>query len=85
MFVCVFVLQRPDTPVEQSEVVRRDSFISTDSLDTLRLSTTFVGKVRAGSMAERAGLEEGFVVHMINRDSILRCSVEQMKDLVDQW
>ena len=74
--------------MEQSESARRDSYLSTasaDSLDALRLSTTFVGEVRAGSMAERAGLEKGFVVHMINRDSILRCNVEQMQALVDQW
>ncbi len=70
------------------ELVHRDSYISTtsaDSLDALRLSTTFVGEVRAGSMAERAGLERGFVVHMVNCDSILRCNVDQMKGLVEQW
>ena len=90
MFVCV-LSQRSDTPVDQSatsSLSRRDSYISTgsvDSLDALRLSTTFVGEVAAGSMAEKAGLEKGFVVHMINRDSILRCNVDQMKTLVDKW
>ena len=67
---------------------RSDSYVSTestDSLDALRLSTVFIGQVKADSTAERAGLERGFVVHMINGDSILRCSVEQIRTLVEQW
>lgn len=74
--------------MEHAESARRDSYLSTasaDSLDALRLSTTFVGEVQEGSMAHRAGLEKGFVVHMINKDSILRCNVDQTQALVDQW
>ena len=87
----MYLFQRSDTPVEQSDLSsrsHRDSYLSTasaDSLDALRLSTTFVKEVVPGSLAERAGLEKGFVVHMINKDSILRYNMEQMRALVEQW
>ena len=60
------------------------SSASGDSLDALKLSTTFVGDVSEGSLAERAGVERGFVVHMINGDSILRSNVEQMRMFLQQ-
>lgn len=66
---------------------RSDSYVSSasaDSLEALKLSTTFVGEVREGSLAAEAGVSRGFVVHMVNKDSILRASVEQMKLLVEQ-
>lgn len=67
---------------------RSDSHVSSvsgDSMDALRLSTTFVGQVRMDSLSERMGVTRGFVVHMINKDSILRSTVEQMRVLVEQW
>lgn len=65
-----------------------DSYVSSesgDSLDALRLSTAFIWHVNEGSMAARAGVERGFVVHMINGDSILRCNVEQIRTIVEHW
>lgn len=67
---------------------RSDSYISSDSADSLgalRLSTTYIACVREDSMAARAGLEVGFVVHMINGDSILRCNVEQIRTITEHW
>lgn len=82
---------RSDTPMDQSDSrshSRSDSYVSSvsaDSLDALKLSTTFVGHVREGSLAARAGVGRGFVVHMVDKGSVLRCNVEQIKVLVEQW
>ena len=62
---------------------RRGSVMSCDSQD--KLSTTFVGTVEPGSEAERAGLGEGFVVHMIDQESILRSDIDEIRLLIEQW
>jgi hypothetical protein len=86
-----FLPQRSDTPMDQSDSrshSRSGSYVSStsadDSLHALKLSTTFVGNVKPGSLAAEARVTRGFVVHMVNKDSILRASVEQIKLLVDQ-
>ena len=86
MFVimCVCMCPQVNSPTHS----RSDSFvsnISADSMDTLKLSTIFICHVRPGSLADKVGLEEGFVVHMINKDSILRSSLDEMRQLVGRW
>ncbi len=78
-------LMRRDSTVSSEGVAssRRDSIISFDSQD--KLSTTFVQEVEPGSMADTAGLKAGFVVHMIDEESILRSSVSEVQQIIEKW
>ena len=64
---------------------RSDSFASADSLDTLKLATTFVSHVTPGGVAEGAGLETGLVIHMINEERVIRSSSNDIEELLKQW
>lgn len=77
--------QRSDTPQSEQTHSRSDSMASTDSFDTLRLTTTFIYHIAPGGVADGAGLEVGLAVQQINGESILRSSGEEIQQLLEQW
>ena len=83
VFLCP--VQRSDTPLSERTHSRSDSMASYDSLDSFRLTTTFIRHITPGSMAEEAGLEEGLAVQQIDGESILRSSGEEIQHLLEQW
>jgi len=57
--------------------------VSFDSQD--KLSTTFISYVESDSEAERVGLRPGFVLLMIDEESILHSDVTDLRQMIEQW
>ena len=84
-YMYLHYLQRSTTPNDHAHLPRPVSRCSSDSLEALKLSTTFIHTLQEGGVAKGEGLEAGLVVHMINGASILRCSPDEISKLLRQW